>query len=372
MSHQLINLSPYSAEYLEWEIKGRDYLVVIGKVCLDLNPDNLATPSVEQLPLQAVDLPNTDNDVTSVRYESDFVPYKPCTDILCVGQAHAPGGRPVSECEVQFSVGDRMKSIRAVGDRYFSLVNGSHLQLTEAKTFTAMPLIYENAFGGLDQADENGFRFYEYNPVGKGYSSNLDMLHGKPFPNLEDPKRPIVNLKEQYRPMGFAPIGYAWQPRAKYAGTYDDKWMNSVFPNLPEDYSSRYYNCAPPDQQLEGYLKGDEMIQTLNMHSGYPVFKSSLPGITMRTLVAKVINKQVVLEDIKMNLDTCWVDMDTLKCILVWRGIKACSDLSGNEAIVLAAESQNKPVDKSFYYDALVQEAKAQQEVDKEAEVSKE
>jgi len=368
LPHQLINLSQYPAEYLEWEIKGRDFLVVIAKVCLDLKPDAQAIPSTDQVPLQPVDEPNTTNDLTSVRYEGDFVPYKPRADILCVGQAYAPGGRPVSECEVQFSVGDRMKSIKVVGDRYLSLINGNHLQLTETRPFTSMPLIYENAFGGLDPADEEGYRFYEYNPVGKGYCSNLQMLHGKSFPNLEDPKRPIVNLEEQHRPMGFGPIGYAWQPRIKHAGTYDDTWLESVFPDLPDDYDSGYYNCAPPDQQIEGYLIGDEVIQTLNMHADHPVFQTKLPGITIRTLIAKVVDKQVEMEDLKMNLDTCWVDMDNLKCILVWRGIRSCNDLTGHEAIVLAEESiQYGPIENAYYVEQLTAKAKEQQEVDKEA-----
>jgi hypothetical protein len=168
--------------------------------------------------------------------------------------------------------------------------------------------------------------------------------------------------------MGFGPIGYTWQPRIKHAGTYNGTWLESVFPNYPDDYNSGYYNCAPPDQQLEGYLKGDEVIRTTNMHVDHPVFQSKLPGITVRALIAKVVDKQVVLEDIKMNLDTCWVDMESLKCILVWRGVKICNDLSGSEAIVLAEESiHNNPVDKTHYYDVLVSIAKEQLQMDEEA-----
>ena len=127
-------------------------------------------------------------------------------------------------------------------------------------------------------------------------------------------------------------------------------------------------NCAPPDQQLEGYLKGDELIQTLNMHADHPVFKTTLPGITIRALIAKEVDKQVKMEEIKMKLDTCWVDMDHLKCILVWRGIKACNDLTGNEAIVIADEYlQNHPVDDAYYIDELTAKRREQQEVDDEA-----
>ena len=368
MPHQLINLSPYIAEYLPWEIKGRDFLVVIAKVTLDLKPDSRAVPSADQAPLQAVDVPNTENDLTSVRYEGDFVPYKARADILCAGQAFAPGGRPVSQCDVQFSVGDRIKNIRVVGDRNLSLSSDNRLRLTKAKPFTAMPLIYENAFGGVDPADEDGYRFYAYNPVGKGYSTNLKKLNGQPFPNLEDPERPITNFKELHQPMGFGPISYAWQPRLKKAGTYDDQWMESISPELPEDFDSGYYNCAPADQQIDGYLKGDEIIRTLNMHVDHPEFKTKLPGITMRAFIGRTVDKQIKVENIKMKLDTCWVDMDQLKCNLVWRGIKAGNDLTGDETILIADEKlQNRPVENQFYVDELTAKLREQQQVYDEA-----
>jgi len=50
--------------------------------------------------------------------------------------------------------------------------------------------------------------------------------------------------------MTFGPIGRGWSERLKYAGTYDDDWLENVFPFLPA-----YYQAAPADQQLL-YLKG--------------------------------------------------------------------------------------------------------------------
>ena len=45
--------------------------------------------------------------------------------------------------------------------------------------------------------------------------------------------------------MAFGPVGRSWQPRIRWAGTYDQKWMDEKFPFLPEDFDERYYQCRP-------------------------------------------------------------------------------------------------------------------------------
>ena len=44
---------------------------------------------------------------SSIKYENDLVLTKTTTDILVVGHAWAPGGRPVTEWTVGFRVGPR-------------------------------------------------------------------------------------------------------------------------------------------------------------------------------------------------------------------------------------------------------------------------
>ena len=54
-----------------------------------------------------------------------------------------------------------------------------------------------------------------------------------------------------YRPMGFGRPRADWTPRLTYAGTYDQTWIDDVFPFLPADFDVRYYQAAPEDQQID-------------------------------------------------------------------------------------------------------------------------
>jgi len=45
----------------------------------------------------------------------------------------------------------------------------------------------------------------------------------------------------------------------KLAGTYDEKWQKQRCPLPPADFNRAFFNVAPPDQQLDGYLPGEEV-----------------------------------------------------------------------------------------------------------------
>ncbi len=60
--------------------------------------------------------------------------------------------------------------------------------------------------------------------------------------------------------MSFGPLGRGWQPRLAYAGTYDQRWQDEVFPFLPADFDDRYYQAAPEDQQIDFPKGGDELV----------------------------------------------------------------------------------------------------------------
>ena len=96
-------------------------------------------------------------------------------------------------------------------------------------------------------------RWYPTNHAGVGYHEYLDaeFIDGKPLPNTEETGRRITDPRGKYKPMAFGPIGRAWQPRPKYAGTYDEKWLDEVFPFLPADFKEDYYQAAPADQQID-------------------------------------------------------------------------------------------------------------------------
>jgi hypothetical protein len=295
-------------------------LTAIVKRTFTIDPGGL-TPSVQgELPLAGADVHTADPRRTSPRYESDFVPFKARADALCVGSAHAAGGHPAPHCVVAFGVGGWLKQILVTGNRTWKLgIARLGNTPTDPEPFVTMPVSFENAYGGRDPADATGVRAFAQNPIGKGYTTSSAMLAGLPLPNLEDPENRIRSWKDQPAPRGFGPVGRTWQPRFARVGTYDERWLEPGAPAVPDDFDEGYYNCAPEDQQIEGYLRGDEKVRVVNMHPVHTDLTFRLPKLRVRCLADRERAGRRQLEDVPTHLDTLWVDMEALLVVLVWR-----------------------------------------------------
>ncbi len=82
-----------------------------------------------------------------------------------------------------------------------------------------MPLVYERAFGGVDQKSKHPERdWYWPNPVGTGFAVSRDNLSGVPLPNVEYPDQLITSWNDRPKPAGFGAVAAHWQPRVGLAG----------------------------------------------------------------------------------------------------------------------------------------------------------
>ena len=258
----------------------------------------------------------------SLKYPSDFVPFKPRADILLMGSAHAPDGRPVTHLEVAVRVGELKKALLVVGDRSWQLRFLFRTRCSNAATFKSMLIAYQRSYGGGKS---------KRNPVGLGYDK-------KRLPNLESRDYPIRKRSDRPLPAGFGPIALDWEPRRSKVGTYRGNWLKERWPWLPDDFDWSYFNAAPENQQIEGYLRGDEELEFQNLHSRHPIYRSRLPGLRARAFVEiDLPDSQPEFREMKMNLDTLWIDMDTEKLVLVWRGLTPVRSLKFKEVTHLAA-----------------------------------
>src|SRR5690625_5122099 len=91
-------------------------------------------------------------------------------------------------------------------------------------------------------------------------------MEGQLLPNLEDPANLIQSVDDCPEPACFGFRAPNWQPRAGFAGTYDQHWQERRAPYLPDDYNSRFCNAAHPDLIYPGYLQGGEPVEITNMH----------------------------------------------------------------------------------------------------------
>jgi hypothetical protein len=302
------------------------------------------------MPLCGDEHEGPDGDPALVRYESDLVPFKPRTDLLCVGHAHAPGGQPVTTLSVRFGLQERRKEIRVVGERRLRMV-GLTPEIGPPAPFTTMALSYSRAFGGADPEDPDGMGLCPTNPHGRGFARKAGAQQGRPMPNLEDPRRPLTNLAEPGPPAGFGPLGRTWQPRRALAGTYDERWQTQRAPALPGDFDYGYFNGAPPDQQVAGYLRGDETLWAENLHPELARLSVRLPGVRIRGFFEAAEDladdKVVGLRELRLRLDTVWLDMEALRLVLVWRVGLYATHVAEEGVLLIGAEritDESKPV----------------------------
>jgi hypothetical protein len=295
------------------------YAVVKGTFSLDrLDASGLPAPAEQQLPPVLADEYHADPATSSICVPSDLALVKPGTDVLLVGSAWASGGRPATWLDVTLSAGPLHRVVRVFGDRVWRA--GATVTATAPEPFERMPLVWERAFGGIDQA-KGELRGEPRNPVGAGYRApdGEKPLDGLALPNLEDPLDPITSWKQQPAPAAFAPLSANWQPRLSFAGTYDDSWQSGRAPYLPKDFDSRFFQLAPAGLVAPGYFHGGEIIDVTGVTpSGRLAFRLPVlaPSVEYRL--------DGGTKSVAANLDTVLIEPDASRVILVWRAVLQC------------------------------------------------
>jgi hypothetical protein len=323
---------------------GKYVLAVLLKRTYRIVPFGPCERAAADRPLLAGDRHYADPLTSSVRFEADFVPYKPATDVVLNGIAHAPGGRPAREFVAALEVGRAKKQVRVVGDRVCHYRAGADPVFDDPRPFAQMELRYERAYGGVDVFSEPRAQFaYPRNHLGKGFAVDnvRAAVDGLPLPNLEDPADPLTPARmfcrrvadwaRQPVPAGFGWYSKYWHPRAGWAGILPadkptEQMMRAAYAQLlPEPFRQayeahplpvvdfRFFNGASPGLGLP-YLAGDEAVRLTNLTpDGNLVFAlpGDRPAITL-DLGDGPKAERVVLQTVQIRADEGEVD-------LVWR-----------------------------------------------------
>ncbi len=269
---QLANRSPFQASLAAFpDADGIDALVVVVKATFDLAAEPaLAT---EQVPVKAADEYFGEPGLSSLRYAAELQLAKPGTDVVVVGSAHAPRGRPVEHVDVLFAIAGRKRILRVHGERRWQkgLLRSS---ITPAEPFVTMPITYERAFGGTHVLPKGGkVLAEERNPVGRGFRGKRGAAEfdGQLLPNVDDPVHPLRSPGDGAPPLGFGFVAPSWLPRRAFAGTYDAVWQKTRAPFLPTDFDARFFHCAHPDFVFEKPLRGGEHVELIGMSPHGPI-----------------------------------------------------------------------------------------------------
>jgi hypothetical protein len=273
--------------------------------------------SKEQSPVLLADTHYGDPQGSSMREESDLVPWKRCSDIYFVDPvAVAPQRRPAKEWDVHLRVGDLELSLRVTGPRCWRRTITGGWRLSEPVATSEVPLVFERSYGGWSQGRQ-GRTPYRGNPVGTGFIADSPdrTLEGIAAPQVELLGDPVTDIA---RPIGVAaltPVGRSWEPRSLRAGTFDEEWRTKYWPLLPKDFDAAYYNCAPEYLQYPGYLMGDEHVVLSGLNPDGIAFR--LPG--RQSPILLMAGGPGLVYTASFKLDTLVIDPSKRRLNLVWR-----------------------------------------------------
>jgi len=324
-----------TGEYVLAVLLKRTYRVAAGRAGVRAEADRKLVPG---------DVHYDDPANSSVRFESDFAPFKLATDVVVNATAVAPGGRPTRQMTVVVQVGRHRKELRVTGDRLAKFRSGADPVFTDPEPFAVMDLLYERAYGGVDVRSDPQVPYpYPRNHLGKGFAvrNEKGAVDGLELPNIEDPAdlltparvccHAIDRWQGQPQPQGFGWYLKYWQPRAALAGVLpadrkiEQELRKEYAKLLPEaalavyektklpDMDFRFFSGASPGLSVP-FLNGDEAVTLTNLSpEGVQTFR--LPGERPRITLDIGKGPQdpgTVLHTVQIRADDGEVD-------LVWR-----------------------------------------------------
>lgn len=284
----------------------------------------------------------------ALRWETDLCPPKTGTDVLVNAICYPPGGE-ARQCYPEVRVGEHpARRVAVIGDRVAWQKAGGAVVFSPAEKFSALPLRYEYAYGGVDRQHDLSPLLCQSNPIGAGYlMAPTDGMAPRdrwtPLPNIEWPDRLLTpdtllvtpQKKVEVRPpAGFAPIPRHWEPRSLKAGMPEDAkplWKQLFgdtdaegehFREMQPDFWS-----AAPEGMCFPYLEGHEKITLRHMHRQHEDLVFRLP-ISQPSL--RVAINDEAMEAVSLVLDTVQVEVELGECMLSWRGtVRAPDSLEG-------------------------------------------
>jgi len=280
------------------------------------------------------------NQLGEVLHANDFADFKLNAEVLLKGSCHPPGG-PATECTPRFTVGAWSKALHVVGPRVYErrLLAGG--KISPPQPFRSMPLTWQNAYGGE--------RFAE-NPHGRGHE-------GEQLPTVEPVEQPVKKVGDKAaRPASFLPVSPHWPQRAGKRGRdYGDSWKKTRAPFYSADFDWTYFHAAPDDQQLDGYLRGDETLTFEHLHPDASHWQTQLPGLRLRAFVKTTDGR---IHEPDMLLDTLFADLDGEQLHLTWRGLAPIgeTDMTDVSCVLIASEPlDSEPLEPAHYIALLEQ-----------------
>jgi hypothetical protein len=145
-------------------------------------------------------------------------------EVMLLGAAYAPGGRPVPSMQVSLTIAHRTWRLAVTGDRHW-IGAGPDARPSEPDPFVRMPLGWERAFGGrcdveldphtvmevMDPRNPEG-RGFDAEALARGFAEHVGVPEGYPrfpllrrLPNVEHPEARVESFADRPEPCSWAP-----------------------------------------------------------------------------------------------------------------------------------------------------------------------
>lgn len=263
---------------------------------------------------------------SSVRFESDYISYKPHADLIVNAYAHATVSltqwrcglkvlRPVQhqdeEYETLLEKWLNVRGERAIQDDVIGF------SFTKSNKSNKVAIRYENANGGVienpkytpesEDSQKQYLNYNAYNPIGVGVAHKVLFEQKEPLraPQIESMNEPLDKPNMSYLPQGFGFIGRSWQPRISYAGTFDENWEKEQHPFMPDDYNEQYNNAAHQDLQLKHYFEPYDRVILHNLVKDRYEQSFEIPNFYFKGSTETFFKPQSYY----LNIDTVIVDI---------------------------------------------------------------
>ncbi len=254
---------------------------------------------------------------------SDFVPFRPATDVVVLGDARSPRGAPSAQWPVSLTIGPLSENLVVHGPRYWQKQENGPWQITPAQEVTSVPLDWRLSAGGPYLVPEEAPEYGDvniWNPVGPGVivPGTTSQKYRYPAPQIVGADAPVTTPDDAVIPRNLGPVAPVWRSREQHAGSYDQTWLETQHPFLPPDFNPTFYNAAPPALQAHPFLRGDETVTLSGVDHDADKISFSLPSLAFGAVVTHD-NGLTVRQP--MNLDFVELDwrQETRALRLCWR-----------------------------------------------------
>ena len=268
-------------------------------------------------------------------------------EVLVVGSAHTPAGRPLPTMQTRLKMGEVDKTLDVLGSRHWQQSLLPMVKIDEPKPFAQMPLTLANAWGGPSFAE---------NPEGRGFAASrvsaLRKDSSGTLPTVQYPGETLQPGRATHRPATFSSLPMGYPQRRKKLGTYGKKWLKHDFPGYADNLNWHFFNCAPEDQWLVAPFAGGDPFTLEGFHPDHSQQRGKTPRLKPRAFLG---TQDEPFREVPLLADTLWLFPEIELGVLIHHGSLEIQDSDGldAEAIMLAYERPGAPRSLGHYQEVL-------------------